>query len=86
MSDRAVEQLAAHCHNVQWRGWVQYLFDKSTWNDDGTVTIPAWAVERWQRQMSTPYSRLSEDEQESDRKEARAILALLEPHPEATDA
>jgi hypothetical protein len=75
-SDR--ERLAEYIHNVQWAGWMTYLFSKCTLNDDGTATIPTWAVVRWQRQLTTPYAQLSDAEQDSDRREADAILASLQ--------
>ena len=71
------EQLADLAHQ-QWSGWMRYLFSKGTFNEDGTWTMPAWAVERWQRQMITSYEALSETEQESDRHEADKFLALLQ--------
>ncbi len=72
-----VERLAAFCHDEQWSGWMDYLWSKAVENPDGSVTIPSWAVERWRRQGTTPYGELTEDEKESDRVEARKILALL---------
>ncbi len=71
------EALAELCHR-QWSGWMRYLFTKCEENEDGTVTIPKWAVEGWSRQMETEYSQLSEDEQLSDRIEADKFLALIE--------
>jgi hypothetical protein len=41
------------------------------------MTIPAWAVERWTRQMNTEYSGLAEPEKDSDRREADKFLAVL---------
>jgi len=70
------ERLAALAHD-QWSGWMKYLFKKCQMNDDGTVTIPAWAVERWSRQMLTGYKDLPEDEKESDRKEADRYLMII---------
>jgi hypothetical protein len=70
------EALAALAHE-QWSGWMRYLFDKAQHNDDGTVTLPAWAVARWQRQLRTPYTDLSESEKDSDRQEADRVLDLL---------
>ncbi len=70
------EETADLCHQ-QWIDWMEYLFDKGTFNKDGTWTMPVWAVDRWKRQMNTPYSELSENEQNSDRKEADKFLALL---------
>ena len=71
------EELAGLIHE-QWSGWMEYLFSKGDFNDDGTWTMPAWAVDRWRRQMVTPYEDLSEDEKDSDRIEADRVLALLE--------
>ena len=71
------EKLAELCHS-QWSGWMNYLFSKCTSNDDGSLTIPPWAVARWTRQMSTDYEKLSDDEKNTDREEADKFLALLE--------
>jgi hypothetical protein len=71
------EALAALAHE-QWCGWMAYLFSKCEPGPDGTRIIPAWAVERWSRQVETHYSGLSEEEKDSDRKEAAKMLALLE--------
>ncbi len=71
------EALAELCHR-QWSDWMRYLFKKCDKNEDGTVTIPKWAVGRWSRQMETEYSQLSEDEQLSDRIEADKFLILIE--------
>ena len=69
------EKLANLCHE-QWSGWMQYLFSKCEKNVDGTMTMPQWAVERWVRQMQTPYADLSGAEQDSDRTEADKFLGL----------
>jgi len=71
------EKLAALCHS-QWAGWMTYLFSKGTFNKDGTWTMPREFVERWTRQMSTPYENLSPSEQDSDRKEADRFLDAME--------
>ena len=70
------EQLAEYAHNA-WAGWLQYQFSKAELNADGTWTMPAWAVERWRRQMNTPYAALPELEKESDREEADKMLAII---------
>ncbi|MGX8701379.1 hypothetical protein [Caproiciproducens sp.] len=68
-----IEQ-GAHIAHKQWSGWMKYLFENSIQNTDGTVTIPKWAVDRWTRQINTPYEELTEEEKESDRIEARKYL------------
>lgn len=70
------EKLSKLAHD-QWSGWMKYLFEKSILNEDGTVTIPKWAVDRWKRQMSTDYDDLPEEEKESDRHEADRVLLII---------
>lgn len=71
-----IELLAEYAHKA-WSGWMVYLFSKGTFNADGTWTMPAWAVIRWQRQMNTKYCDLSPTEKLSDRAEARDILEIV---------
>lgn len=74
--DTLLEIVANLCH-ILWTGWMKYLIKSCTLNDDGTVTIGTDKVSRWTRQMNTPYSQLSEQEQSSDIKEARKFLAVI---------
>lgn len=76
------EALAAYSHDA-WRFWMYYLFSKSILNADGTVTIPAEFVSRWERQTETEYAQLPEYEKESDRVEADKILAICKPEQTA---
>lgn len=71
------EALAALAHE-QWSGWMRWMFDKGAFNPDGTWTMPAELVKRWQRQMSTGYADLPDMEKASDRTEADKVLALLD--------
>lgn len=73
---RLRDALAEYAHTA-WSGWMNYLFEKSTQNDDGTVTIPGWAVERWKRQMATAFDDLPDVEQQSDYCEADEILSIV---------
>ena len=66
-------RLADYAHQA-WTGWMRYLFEKSRANEDGSVTIPSWAVERWQRQMNTSFADLPTDEQASDFIEADRMI------------
>ena len=70
-----LEGLAALAH-AQWSGWMRHLFSLSKKQDDGSVIVPAGLVDRWERQMQTPYNQLSFDEQELDRLEGRRVLSL----------
>lgn len=64
-----LEAFADIAHN-QWCGWMTFLFSVSKKNEDGTVTIPAGFVERWESQIKRSYNELSEIEKQSDRDEA----------------
>lgn len=76
-----IDYLAIECHadleHEIWASWMRYLFSKGTRNPDGTWTMPAWAVERWSRQMNTPYSQLSEREKSSDREQVEKHVRLI---------
>ena len=72
------ESLSEYAHEA-WSGWMKYMFSKMTMNNDGTATMPKWAVERWTRQMNKKYADLPEDEKNSDRDEADRILDIMCP-------
>jgi hypothetical protein len=61
------ERLAALEHE-QWAHWTRHLLDHLTPEN----------VERWRRQIDTPYERLSEPEKQSDRDWADRVLKLVE--------
>lgn len=82
------EKLAAYSHDA-WAGWMKYMFSKGTYrvvianpgDEESTQDewiMPLGAVERWQRQMNTPYAELSEAEKESDRAEADRMIEIME--------
>jgi len=86
--DELVEKLAEHIHDIQWSGWMKYLFNScckdvtGRYDKDGTelistATIPTWACERWSRQMNTSYKGLPETEKMSDKIEAERILDVI---------
>lgn len=64
------EALAALEHE-RWADWQAYVHEVSIRNDDGSVTIPAALVARWERQIATAYANLSADEQDADRAQVR---------------
>ena len=70
------EKLAEFAHK-QWSGWMEYLFSKCSVNNDGTATIPKWAVDRLTRQINTNYENLDEQEKESDRNEADGMIDVI---------
>ncbi len=74
-----IEQLAAKEH-AGWAHWMDYLFSVCEPLPDGSLVIPFPLVERWQRQVTTPYARLSEREKQSDRNEVVHILPIISEH------
>lgn len=72
-------ELSDYAHEA-WSGWMQHLFDVCEKNENGTVTIPKSRVERWMRQIQTPYENLSQEEQNSDNVEADRIIEILQKH------
>lgn len=77
------EKIASCMHDI-WAHWMKYLYSKChrLGNSDGPahdkddLVIPKEYVERWQRQMVTPYDILSEKEKDSDREQADKVLAI----------
>lgn len=70
------EALAAESHKI-WASWMEYLFKVCPINENGEAVISAYSVERWHRQIATPYSELSEKEKDSDREQADKILKVI---------
>jgi hypothetical protein len=68
-----LEKMASFEHDI-WVQWMTHLFSVSIPQPDGSYSIPADKVERWQRQMSTAYQNLPEAEKESDRQLALKVL------------
>ncbi|MBN2048681.1 MAG: hypothetical protein JW750_12620 [Anaerolineaceae bacterium] len=70
------EQLADIQHAI-WAHWMRYLFSVCEAQEDGSYRIPAEKAARWQRQMNTPYTELSDKEKDSDREQADKIIPLI---------
>jgi len=70
------EQLSEYAHEA-WSGWMKYLFEQTIVDLEGFTVIPTESVERWKRQMNTPYADLPESEKNSDRLEADKMLAII---------
>ena len=60
------EQLAELEH-IQWSHWAEYMLNNMTPEN----------IERWKRQIATPYAELTEEEKDKDREWADKIAALL---------
>ena len=65
MSD-LLENLAELEHQ-QWAHWTEYMINHMTQEN----------IAKWINQINTPYSELTEQEKESDRKWARKVLERI---------
>lgn len=71
-----LEALADEEHS-RWAHWQRYLHSRCTRQLDGCLTIPCDLVQRWERQIETPYPELQESEKNSDREQARKLLSSI---------
>lgn len=71
-----MEKLAAKEHE-RWSDWQRYCHKCGHHNPDGSITLDAGTVARWERQINTPYEDLSEAEKESDREQVRRYWDLV---------
>jgi hypothetical protein len=60
----------AELEHQQWAHWTQYMLDNLTPEN----------IERWRKQIETPYAELSESEKLSDRQWADKVIKLIEHH------
>ena len=85
--EREFVEKGADIEHDRWAKWQAYFFGKCQIKPLGQVggmddrymyfALLKDLYERWKRQIATPYSQLSEDEKESDRKEVRSYLPML---------
>lgn len=74
--DGLVDHLASIEHD-RWAHWQNYLHSKCDRLADGSLVLPAYLVQQWERQIATPFSDLSEAEKESDREQVQKYLPLI---------
>jgi len=68
----------ADLEHDRWARWQKYLHSRLQKDNKGFYWLDDGLFEHWERQIDTPYSELSEKEKESDRKETRNYVPLLE--------
>lgn len=71
------ERLSFVQHEI-WSHWTKWQFGTCGMNPDGSITIPAKLVQRWEKQAQTAYTELTEKEKDSDREQTDKILECLE--------
>jgi hypothetical protein len=75
---KEIERVAEIQHNDIWSHWMKYMFTQGELDKEGNWIIPKEKVERWKRQMNTPYVDLTEKEKESDREQAKKVVVEKE--------
>lgn len=75
--EQLIDELAAVEHE-RWAHWQRYVHRQATQQSDGSLRLPADLVARWERQIATKYSELTENEKESDRDQVRKYMPLIE--------
>jgi len=79
-NDSSLLDVIADQEHEQWSHWMKYMFSCGTTNDDGSWTMPKDKVERWKRQMETPYTSLTDKEKMSDKEMAEKPITALKNH------
>lgn len=74
--DGLVDELASIEHE-RWAHWQRYVHSKAQKRSDGSLVIPADLVAQWERQITTPFTQLSEKEKDSDRDQVQKYLPFL---------
>ena len=67
----------ASLEHERWAKWQKYMHSKfieDSRENSEYVCLPKELFQRWERQINTPYSELSEQEKESDREQVRPYL------------
>lgn len=77
-------ELLADKEHTSWAHWMAYLFSTCEMQADGSMCIPPDLVERWRRQVATPYNELAEREQQSDRNRVAHILPIIEEYKDTS--
>ena len=88
-TEQIAEALAALEHE-QWAHWTRYMLGvlveplgmglneaRVKGIETKGMAKAREALERWRRQIETPYAELTEDEKDSDREWAQKVMALL---------
>lgn len=81
MPDKELFEKLAAIEHERWADWQRYIHSKLQKNieDRDFFRLPSFWRERWERQINTPYSELSEQEKEADREQVRRYWNLIRP-------
>ena len=74
--DASIDRLAKIEHE-RWAHWQRYMHAKGERLSDGRLVLPSDQVARWDRQIATPFDKLTEKEKNSDRDQVRQYYSEL---------
>lgn len=77
MSSAKFAALSEVMHEI-WSGWAKDVLDNCWVAPDGTHMISKDRVDRWKKQIGTEFQKLTEEEKELDRVEARKIVRAVD--------
>ncbi len=82
-----VREELADLEHEQWAHWTRYMLDEirgtlghnTTWRNSAMAELfeGVACVQRWRRQIETPYSSLADKEKDSDREWADRVLDII---------
>lgn len=75
----ALRRRLAEIEHERWADWQRWMHDQCAPQPNGDLVIPAPLVERWERQIRTPFEQLSEAEQHSDLEQVDRYWPLIAP-------
>lgn len=84
-ADHPLRVRLAAIEHERWSDWQRYMHGLCQVSvgggrhEDGSLTIPADLVARWERQIATPYVQLSDAEKASDMEQVDRYWHLIEP-------
>ncbi len=67
------ETLADELHEI-WAHWMKYQFTRMQYSNNGEWVILDADMKKWTKQAHTPYSKLNENEKNSDRDQADRLI------------
>jgi len=76
-NDEEFIEKGADLEHQRWARWQKYVHSLCVKNPDGSLTISKDRVEHWEKEIAAPYSELTEELKEYDRKETRNYLPLI---------
>lgn len=76
--DKELLEILSDNEHKRWASWQKYVHEKCIKNEDGSLTIPKEYVDWWENEIKTSYNGLAEDIKESDRKEVKTTIKLIE--------